>query len=113
MTTPNEQTIGRMARKEQALQVGRPPGTSPGWTVWHVPSGFQAIQAVRYKSDAEAARTELLLAPIDWTQEKPVHLRNSPARNAFEGIYRKYGLLRQQQLASNRYWQRTIKRELA
>jgi hypothetical protein len=106
MTTPNEQMIASMARKEQALRVGRPPGTSPGWTVWHIPSGKQAIQAVRYKKDAEDARVELLMTIVDWTRAKPVMLHNTPERRAFEVVYRKYGLLRQQQLANNRFWDR-------
>lgn len=86
--------------REDALQVDRPPGTSPGWTVWHAPSGKQAIMAVRYKTDAEAARTELLSMDIDWTQPKPKRLRLAYR------VYVEYGRLRQQQIANNRYWPR-------
>jgi hypothetical protein len=105
MTTPNEQTIAHMARKEQALQVGRPPNDRPGWTVWHLPSGLQAIKAVQYKADAEAARTELLmLAKVDWTMQRPARL-GSREWDACMEIFRKYEALRLGQLG-NHAWSR-------
>ena len=90
---------------EEALRVGRPPGTSPGWTVWHRPSGLQAITAVRYKKNAEEARGELLATGIAWEREKPVPL-GSPEHGLYEAVYRKYGLLRQAQLSGSPYWPR-------
>lgn len=111
--TPNEQTIARMAANEQALQVGRPPGTSPGWTVWHTPSRKQAIQAVRYKRDAQHARADLLATSIDWTQLQPVPDNGSNQRAVYARIYRMYGRLRQAQLANNRDWPRPTVRESA
>lgn len=56
-----------------ALEVGRPPGTSPGWTVWwNGPQRKEAIMPVRYKTDAINALAELLATDIDWTKEMPI-----------------------------------------
>ena len=91
--------------EDGTLYVARPPGTSPGWTVWHRPSGLQAIQPVRYKKDAERAREELLTVDACWEDRSPVPY-GSAARTEYEAVYRKYGLLRQRQLADNAYWPR-------
>lgn len=91
--------------EDDPLYVARPPGTAPGWTVWHRPSGLEAIQPVRYRKDAELAREELLAVHACWEDPKPVP-HGSAARAEYEAVYRKYGLLRQRQLADNQYWPR-------
>jgi hypothetical protein len=108
-----DQVVERIARNREALTVGRPPGTSPGWTVWHQPSGLQAIQPVRYKRDAEAARAELLATFIDWTLTTPNVADEGGDRADYAAIYYKYRALRQKQLNNNSYWPRTIVREPA
>ncbi len=98
------------ANRAESLVVGRPPGTSPGWTVWHVPSGLQAIEAVRYKTDAEQARNDLLLTAIDWTRQLPVR-DTSPYWATYTRIYQRYRELRRRQLAESNYdWHRPKER---
>jgi hypothetical protein len=98
----------RMERAD-ALLVGRPPGVLPGWTVWHVPSGLQAIIAVRYKADAEQAHEELLLTAIDWAKPIPVR-EDSPYWATYARIYRRYADLRHRQLGDNPNWPRPKER---
>lgn len=87
------------------LYVGRPPGTSPGWVVWHRASGLQAIMPVRYRANAAQALAELLATGIDWSRLRPITSGSRDLELA-RPIYVKYGALRQKQLADNRYWPR-------
>jgi hypothetical protein len=88
--------------------VGRPPRNAPGWTVWHEPSGLQAIPALRYREDAETARIELLLlSEVNWTIITPARQRGSRSWIAYERVFRKYQALRQEQLGRGFYWTST------
>jgi hypothetical protein len=84
-------------RREDALTVARPAGLSSGWTVRHK-SGLEVIPPVRYRSDAETARTELLDTPVDWARQ------DAGEGAGYADVYLRYVELRLRQLTESEYW---------